>query len=172
MERKGAAGSAHQCCTSVQQEHRDFREKARGIFGEPPLGRLLTLSYALHGKHQQIHHGFAHSFGLEKNSHFLSLRHPVVERIHCLFQARWASASRAVNNISSRNSSASAGYLFSPRAVLASVSPACDKRRGGKVLSYASLRWFRLQVQTALHHGSKALPLLSRINVSKDLYII
>lgn len=38
--------------------------------------------------------------------------------------------------------------------------------------SYEPLRWFRLQVQTALHHGSKALPLLSRINMSKDFYII
>lgn len=156
----------------LQQKHKDFREKAKGFFGEPTLGRVLTLSYVLHGKHQQIHQGFSLFFGLEKNNHFLSLLHLVAEGIRCLFQLWWASASRAVNITSSRNSTASAGCLFIPGAVPASVSPACDKRRGGKVPSYEPLRWFRLQVQTALHHGSKALPLLSRINMSKDFYII
>lgn len=85
MERKGAAGSAHQCCKRLQQKHRDFKEKARGFFGEPPLGRALT--YVPHGEHQQIHQGFSLFLGLEKNNHFLSLLHLELEGIHCLFQA-------------------------------------------------------------------------------------
>lgn len=74
------------------------------------------------------------------------------------------------DNISSRNISASACALLILGTALASVSPACDKRRGSKILS---LLWqFRIQVQTALRHGSQLLPLPSRINMSKDFYII
>lgn len=89
---KGWKGKGLQALlTSVVKDYskstRISGKKLGDFFGEPPLGRVLTLSYVLHGKHQQIHQGFSLFLGLEKNNRFLSLLHLVAEGIHCLFQA-------------------------------------------------------------------------------------